>query len=112
MVVRWFMPGNGERQRLLTLHIWSYGSSCYGAVNDEDYVLWFINDAKLKVRTAHRRTRGTAMVAEGELEGLEPPNLLREYALHSNSQASGPPKSMYSNKAVTITLIKHTLSVR
>ena len=38
MVIRWFMPRNGERRRLLTFHIWSYGSSCYGAVNDKDYV--------------------------------------------------------------------------
>ena len=65
MVIRWFVPRIGERQRLLTFHIWSYGSSCYGAVNDEDYVRWFINDTKLKVRTAHRYTRGTAAAAEG-----------------------------------------------
>ena len=105
------MPRSGERLRLLILHKWSYGGSCHELVNDEDYVLWFINDAKLKVRTAHRRTRGTAMVAEGGLEGLEPP---REHASHTSSQTflSGPPKSIYSNKAVTVTLIKHTLSVR
>ena len=62
MVLRWFTPQNGERRRLLTLHIWSYGSSCYGALNDEDYIWWFINDANLKVQTAHWRTRGTVYV--------------------------------------------------
>ena len=35
------------------------GSSCNGAVNNKDYVRWFINDANLKVRTVHRRTHGT-----------------------------------------------------
>ena len=53
------MPRIGEWQRLLTLHIWSYGSSCYGAVNDKDYIRWLINGVNLKVQTAHRRTSGT-----------------------------------------------------
>ena len=34
---RWFMPRSGERLRLLILHKWSYGGSCHGDVNDEDY---------------------------------------------------------------------------
>ena len=37
MVVRWFMPRNCKRRRLLTLHIWSYGGSCHEVVNGEDY---------------------------------------------------------------------------
>ena len=77
MAVEWFMPRNGERQRLLTLHIWLYGSSCYRTVNDEDYVQWFINDANLKVWTAHLCTCVTAVAAEGGLEGLEPPQLTK-----------------------------------
>ena len=68
MVLRWFMPRNGDQRRLLTLHIWLYGSSCYGAVNDEDYVWWFINDANLKVQTAHRCTRTWYCFAVGLME--------------------------------------------